>query len=565
MTKKIKIIAKIQNKIQFALAGMTLMFAFGTVAHASIEPTPYFVGFGSETVGSTSESHKVSVTNGNTYGITISSVSASAAQFSYSGPTLPVYLNPGESLAVSVTFRPFAAQFYSGGLQFTQSNGSSISVGMDGTGQLPAACISSSGNWANDALSQTAKGSFRVTFDALPSAAAINGTMGLSMGSASVPANLAAIVRFNDAGNIDARNSRAYRAASKIPYLAGTKYHFILDVNATTHTYDAYVMIGSVQTTIGSNFAFNYGQGNASSLNNLGTVDTVGSISVCNAALSLSTASTTAPVITTEPVSKTVVAGNTASFTVTATGTAPLRYQWNKNGVAISEATSSVYTTPAETTTDNNATFTVAVSNSAGSVASNAATLTVSAATHILNSSASSLSFGNINVSGDSIKTATLTNAGNSNVTISNVTISGAGFNTSGVSSGLILAPGQTTALTATFAPSGPGSVTGKISVASNATNSPDSIALSGTGVTAINHSVGLSWSPSTSTVTGYNTYSSTQSGGPYTKLTGTPVPSTSYTDSTVQGGKIYYFVVTSVDSSNMESPYSSEVSALVP
>ena len=47
MTKKIKIIAKIQNKIQFALAGMTLMFAFGTVAHASIEPTPYFVGFGS--------------------------------------------------------------------------------------------------------------------------------------------------------------------------------------------------------------------------------------------------------------------------------------------------------------------------------------------------------------------------------------------------------------------------------------------------------------------------------------------------------------------------------------
>jgi fibronectin type 3 domain-containing protein len=63
----------------------------------------------------------------------------------------------------------------------------------------------------------------------------------------------------------------------------------------------------------------------------------------------------------------------------------------------------------------------------------------------------------------------------------------------------------------------------------------------------------------------GYNTYASMQSGGPYTKLTTSPSPSTSYSDSTVQAGKTYYFVVTSVDSSNMESAYSSEVSALVP
>jgi fibronectin type 3 domain-containing protein len=101
--------------------------------------------------------------------------------------------------------------------------------------------------------------------------------------------------------------------------------------------------------------------------------------------------------------------------------------------------------------------------------------------------------------------------------------------------------------------------------VASNATNSPDSIALSGTGVAAVNHSVALSWSPSTSQVIGYNAYYSMQSGGPYTKMTGSPVATPSYTDSNVQPGQTYFFVVTSVNSSNVESSYSGEASALVP
>jgi hypothetical protein len=58
--------------------------------------------------------------------------------------------------------------------------------------------------------------------------------------------------------------------------------------------------------------------------------------------------------------------GQTAIFTVAASGTSPMTYQWRKNGTAMSGATSSTYTTPAETTTDNNATFSVMVSNSAG-------------------------------------------------------------------------------------------------------------------------------------------------------------------------------------------------------
>ena len=87
-----------------------------------------------------------------------------------------------------------------------------------------------------------------------------------------------------------------------------------------------------------------------------------------------------APTITTQPISQTVGVGQSASFVVIATGSAPLSYQWQKNGANIAGATSASYTTPAATTGDNAAKFSVAVSNSAGSVASNVATLTVTAA-----------------------------------------------------------------------------------------------------------------------------------------------------------------------------------------
>ena len=86
------------------------------------------------------------------------------------------------------------------------------------------------------------------------------------------------------------------------------------------------------------------------------------------------------PSITTQPVNKSVTVGQTATFSVTATGTAPMTYQWRKSGTAISGATSSSYTTPATATSDNGASFSVMVTNSAGSATSNAATLTVNAA-----------------------------------------------------------------------------------------------------------------------------------------------------------------------------------------
>jgi glucose/arabinose dehydrogenase len=89
-----------------------------------------------------------------------------------------------------------------------------------------------------------------------------------------------------------------------------------------------------------------------------------------------------APVITNQPQSITVSEGNQATFSVTATGTPPLSYQWRKNSVNITGATSSTYTIPSVTTADGG-NYSVTVSNSAGTVISNNATLTVTTANQL--------------------------------------------------------------------------------------------------------------------------------------------------------------------------------------
>jgi hypothetical protein len=85
------------------------------------------------------------------------------------------------------------------------------------------------------------------------------------------------------------------------------------------------------------------------------------------------------PLITTQPANQSVTVGATATFTVTAAGTAPLSYQWQKGSTNISGATSASYTTPATALADNGSQFDVVVTNSLGSATSTMATLTVTA------------------------------------------------------------------------------------------------------------------------------------------------------------------------------------------
>jgi Immunoglobulin I-set domain len=90
--------------------------------------------------------------------------------------------------------------------------------------------------------------------------------------------------------------------------------------------------------------------------------------------------SVTAPLIAVQPNNQTVTAGQTATFSVTASGSMPLSYQWRKGATEVAGATAATYTTPATAIGDNATTFSVVVSNAAGSQTSNSATLTVTAA-----------------------------------------------------------------------------------------------------------------------------------------------------------------------------------------
>ena len=113
--------------------------------------------------------------------------------------------------------------------------------------------------------------------------------------------------------------------------------------------------------------------------------DTVFAVAVSNASGTLLSNNASlwvvsAPAIRSQPVSQSVLAGSSATFTVSATGTGPLRYQWKKNGTDISGATNSSYTTPGTSLGDSGAQYSVVVSNAVNTVTSNEARLTVSLA-----------------------------------------------------------------------------------------------------------------------------------------------------------------------------------------
>jgi sugar lactone lactonase YvrE len=88
-------------------------------------------------------------------------------------------------------------------------------------------------------------------------------------------------------------------------------------------------------------------------------------------------AAVVAPSITTQPASQNIGAGAPVTFSVASSGSAPISYQWKRDGNVIAGATSASYTFPAAQRSDTASQWTVAVSNSAGTVNSNAAILTV--------------------------------------------------------------------------------------------------------------------------------------------------------------------------------------------
>jgi hypothetical protein len=158
--------------------------------------------------------------------------------------------------------------------------------------------------------------------------------------------------------------------------------------------------------------------------------------------------------------------------------------------------------------------------------------------------SESSLNFGNVAVSNSQSKDVTITNSGNANVVIAGVSVTGAAFSVGG-GSDMTLAPNQSETLTVNFNPKSKGSLAGTLTISSNAP--AVKVSLAGAALQGGNHSVGLTWTASTSPVIGYFIYRRTGATGTFSRLASNIDSSTNFTDSNVVDGATYDYVVTAV------------------
>jgi Abnormal spindle-like microcephaly-assoc'd, ASPM-SPD-2-Hydin len=158
-----------------------------------------------------------------------------------------------------------------------------------------------------------------------------------------------------------------------------------------------------------------------------------------------------------------------------------------------------------------------------------------------------------------------LTNSGKRSLKITSDPVQGSEFSVGTFPLPMTLKPGGSVQIPLIFTPTAAGRVTGNVTLANTGQDSKLVIKLAGTGVDQSSHSVALSWQPGGQNWVGFNIYRSTVDGGPYSRINSSLDPSSSYTDSTVQGGMTYYYCATEVDSQGQESPYSNIAQVTIP
>ena len=495
--------------------------------------------FGTVAVGS-SKTLTDMVSNPTTSAITVTQASVSASGFEIGSPAFPVTLNPGANFTLRVTFRPAAPGAQTGIVSLLRQSSSSQSINTtlvaSGMAVTPTAAghltaSSSSLNFGNVQIGSTRSLSETVTnsggMSVTISQATPSGT-GVTMSGPSVPVTLnpgqTATLTVNFApptsgtltGSLklvsDADNPTLDIALSGVG-VTSTGTPAVLAANPTSLSFGN-VSAGSSKTV--SQTLTNSG-GSALTISQIAPSGTGFSFTGINPPVTLS-------------------AGQSFTFNVTFTPAA---------GGSVSGSLS---------ITSDASNPNLDVPLSATGIAAGQLALTPT-----------SLGFGNVTLGTSLAKTGTLTATGAS-VTVSSASVSSPEFALSGISLPLTIAAGNSAPFAVTFAPQASGTTSANLTFASNASTTPTVQSLSGSGTAPVAHSVALSWNASTSTnVVGYNVYRGTVSGGPYAQINSALDASTNDTDTTVQSGYTYFYVVTAVDSNGSESVFSSQVQAAIP
>ena len=496
------------------------------------------MSFGGVAVGSPA-TQSVVLTDAGPSNVSISSISIAGANFSVKSGAA-VTLTPNQATTISVDFVPTATGSAQGTLSVvSDASNPKMNITLTGTGIAPSSELS-------------------------PSSTTLN------FGNATVGAAASLPIVLTDQGTADLAISSVTVQGTGFSASGGTNVK--LNPNGTA--------------TI--NVKFEPARTGAAS----GTLTVASNAANSPVQISLSGAGVTAPTSQLSPSATSVAFGSvtvgspvTKSITLTDAGTANV-------SISTVTATGAGFSAKggASANLDPNGTATVSVtfSPTAGgavqgtlSISSNASNSVVQiplSATGVVKSStaaepepsqltasATSVAFGSVTVGTPVTKTINLTNSGGANITISGVSITGAAFKASG-GSNATLTPNSSVTISVSFDPTSAALAQGTLSISSNASNAALSIPLTGTGTAApaVQHSVALNWQPSESQVTGYFVYRGA-SASTTSRLFVAAITATTYTDTSVADGQTYYYAVTSVDSNNVESAPSNEISVTIP
>ncbi|MBC2608244.1 chitobiase/beta-hexosaminidase C-terminal domain-containing protein [Pelagicoccus albus] len=172
-----------------------------------------------------------------------------------------------------------ASALYSTSLQITESTVvKSIVVAQDGRisevkeDYFYIGETTSSGDWLNISIHSYENQEVTIEFDARPLDSPIDGVIGLSNGSASSYSDVAAAIRFNSNGYIDARNDYQYDSVVQYPYVADHIYHFTMTLDLTAFTYTVTIKdksTGGETVTVAQDFDFRTEQSSLNAVNNI--------------------------------------------------------------------------------------------------------------------------------------------------------------------------------------------------------------------------------------------------------------------------------------------------------
>jgi Abnormal spindle-like microcephaly-assoc'd, ASPM-SPD-2-Hydin/Transmembrane protein 131-like N-terminal/Protein of unknown function (DUF1573) len=410
----------------------------------SLSPTS--LDFGNVAAGS-STTQNVQLSNTGNSSVTVTQVAASGAGISVSGLLAPVTLAPSQSLTLSVRFAPTVAGTTSGSVTVTNNDGVNAVAAVTGTQVQPGLSLTpTSASFGSvttgTKISQTIQIKNSGTANLTISQATVTGA-GFSANGMTLPLTLTP----GQSGSLIVQYA---------PQAAGSVNGLISILSNAPNSPATVALSGTGMATTSamslSPTSVNFGNVNAGS-----------------------------------SATQSVQLSNTGNSSVTVTQVAA-----SGTGISVSGVTLPLTLAPSQSialsvtfapTTAGTTAGSLTVTNSNGGNA--VAALTGTQVQSGLTVTPASASFGSVVTGNTNSQTVQIRNSGTANLTVSQATVTGAGFSLSGMPLPMTLTPGQSGNFTVQYTPQSTGSVSGAVSIISNAPNSPATVALSATGMAA--------------------------------------------------------------------------------